>query len=303
VDLEKAKHYLTGPVMSVTTAFDKDGQIDYEGTMRVIDRSIEGGSRTVMLTAGDSHYICLSDEEIAELTKRTCDYVGPKAMVIAADRHYGTDRAVAFAEYCKGVGADIYMAMPPDWGRSCTPQTLAEHYATVAKVMPVMIVTNVFIPRGRHFCLETIERTLGLSDNVLAIKDDMCGNVAHDICGRFHERLAIIAGGQKRNHMNMLSWGVDGYLSSFVSLNPTISRTYWDAIMRGDLPAAVKVIIEQDAPFFDYVDTLAGGFDAAVHGMLELYGLAGRYRRKPYHTIADEDLEELADFLKRKKLL
>jgi 4-hydroxy-tetrahydrodipicolinate synthase len=303
VNLEEAKHNLTGPVMSLRTPFDQDGEIDYDGVKSIIDSSITGGSRTIMLTAGDSHYDCLSDEEIAELTKSTCDHVRDRAMVIAADRRCSTARAVQFARFCKDAGADMYMAMPPDWGHSCTPSSLAEHYKAVADILPLMIVTNVFIPHGRDFCLETIERTLELSDNVLAIKDDMCGNVAHDISGRFHDRLAIIAGGQKRNHMNMLPWGVDGYLSTFVNLNPAISQAYWNGITSGNLPAAVKVMMEQDIPFFDFVVSMTGGFDAAMHGMLELYGLAGRWRRKPYHTIEDEELNKLAEFLKSKKML
>ncbi len=303
MNLAEAKHHLSGPIMSVRTVFDKDGEMDYDGTMRVIDRSMEGGSRTIMLTAGDSHYICLDNQEMAELTKRTCDHVGKRAMVIAADRFYSTNKAIAFAEYCKEVGADMYMACPPDWGQSCTPQSFAEHYAAIAKVLPVMIVTNVFIPRGRTCCLETIERALGLSENILAIKDDLCGDTAHDISGRFHDKLAIIAGGQKRNHMNMFPWGVDGYLSLFVTYNPAIAQAYWAAMERNDLPAATKIILEQDIPFFDFVETFPGGFDAAVHCMLEIYNIAGRYRRKPYHTGTDEELRILADFLSSKSML
>jgi hypothetical protein len=34
-----------------------------------------------------------------------------------------------------------------------------------------------------------------------------------------------------------------------------------------------------------------------MHGMIELYGLGKRYRRKPYHTIVDEDLAVLKEFL------
>ncbi len=295
--IEEAKHFLTGPVMSLRTAFDKEGEIDFKAIRKIIDRGIDGGTRTIMLTVGDSHYDCLSDEEITKLTRITVEQTAGRAMVIAADRYYSSKRAIAFAEHCKELGADMFMPLPPDWGGSCTPESMAEHYAAIAETMPVMIVTNRFISRGIPFGLETLERSFDLSPNVLAIKDDMGGTFAHDIYMRFSERVAIIAGGQKRNHMNMYPYGCTGYLSTFCMYNPDFAQSYWKAIEANHLKEASRLIEEKDAPFFDYILKIKGGFDAAMHGMIELYGLGQRHRRKPYHTITDEDLAGLKEYL------
>ncbi len=304
MNVQEAKHSLTGPVMSMATPFTSAGLIDYDGARNVIDVSIDGGSRTIMLTAGDSHYNCLADDEIAELTRFTCEYTADRAMVIAADRYHSTARAIEFARYTKGVGADMYMALPPDWGGSCTPITLAEHYAAVAEVMPLMIVTNIFIRRGINFGLETIQRALDLSPNIVAIKDDMCGTFSHDLCMQFHDRVAIIAGGQKRNHMNMWPYGCDGYLSTLVTFNPAISQAYWAAIERNNTAAATAVIAEKDAPLFDYlISNVPGAFNAGIHAMLEIYNLAQRHRRKPYYTMNNQETEQLKSFLIEKELL
>ena len=303
MNIQEAKHHLTGPVMSFHTPFDKEGLIDYQGSGRVIDRALEGSSPAVMLTPGDSHYFCLSDDEIADLTRFTCKHVAKRAMVIAADRNHSTDRSVEFAQFCQDAGADMFMALPPDWTSSCTSETLAQHYAAIAQVMPVMIVTCVFSPHGPKFGLETIERTLDISPNVVAIKDDLCGTFGQDLCVGFSDRVAIIAGGQKRNHLNMWPYGCDGYLSTQASFNTDISTAYWQAIQSNDIASAVKIITSQDMPLFKYLLTLEGGFDAGMHGMLELYGLAKRYRRKPYYTMSDEQLEKLKVFLIDTKLL
>ncbi|MBL4574673.1 MAG: hypothetical protein JKY51_01060, partial [Opitutaceae bacterium] len=53
MNIEEAKHSLAGPVMSLRTAFDEEGEIDFEAVRKIIDRGIEGGTRTVMLTVGD----------------------------------------------------------------------------------------------------------------------------------------------------------------------------------------------------------------------------------------------------------
>ncbi len=40
-----------------------------------------------------------------------------------------------------------------------------------------------------------------------------------------------------------------------------------------------------------------------MHGVLELAGFGKRYRRPPYHSLTDEQMEDLAAFLKKKNFL
>jgi len=303
VDLAEVRYHLTGPVVSLHTPFDREGSVDYEGTRVFIDAALAGGTRTVMLTAGDSHYDILSDDEIGEMTRVTVRHTAGRAMVLAADRCYGTRRALMFAEFARETGADMIMCLPPDWACSCTPESLAEHYARVAEILPVMIVTNRFIPRGEAFGLETLERALDVSSDVLAVKDDMCGVFAQKMCAAFVDRCAIISGGQKRNHLNMHHFGCDGYLSTFVPFQTDITRRYWSAIQGNDYGMAATIIAEQDGPFFDYVVGQTGNFDACIHGMLELNGIASRFRRKPYYTLDDTEMECLKARLQELDLL
>lgn len=303
MDIDRVKSCLTGPVMSMRTAFDRSGDIDFPAVQKIVETGIEGGTQSIMLTVGDSHFDCLSDAEIGTLTEATVRQTADRALVIAADRYHSTDRAVTFARSCRELGAGMFMALPPDWAHSCTPRSLADHYATIARELPVMIVTNRFIPRGPAFGLETIERALDLSDRIVAIKDDMGGVFAQDLCMRFNQRVAIIAGGQKRNHLNLHPYGCCGYLSTFAMFNPTFAADYWHRIVNDDLKGAAAMIAEKDAPFFQFLQSVEGGFDAAMHGMIELYGLGQRHRRKPYHTMTDDALAELESFLVRLDLL
>ncbi|MDD5599303.1 MAG: dihydrodipicolinate synthase family protein, partial [Victivallaceae bacterium] len=115
--------------------------------------------------------------------------------------------------------------------------------------------------------------------------------------------LALIAGGQKRNHMNMFPYGCDGYLSTYGRFCPKIAFKYWNFIQKGDLDSAVTVITDYDMPFFELIGTFKGGFDSGIHAALELFGLAGRWRRKPYESASDEEMDRLKGFFRDKKLL
>lgn len=303
ISRNEVKTALTGPIPTIRTPFLTDGSIDYKGLKNMIDFNIHAGAKTIVLTAGDSHLISMSDSEISEITKAVTEHVNGRSMVVAADRWYDTKQAVSFAEYASEIGVDVLMVMPPDWAKSTTPELLAGHYAEVAKRIPVMIVTNVFIPRGIDFGIEVIKQVLKKSSNIVAIKDDMCGEFARKMALLAYEKLTLWAGGLKQNHLNMVPYGCDGYLSTFLSFKPEISHKYWNAFISGNMKAAVRVIEEIDMPFFDFISRFKGGFDAAIHGVLELYGLSGRWRPKPYHSLDDGEMERLAEFLKSKALL
>jgi 4-hydroxy-tetrahydrodipicolinate synthase len=294
---------LTGPSGSIRTPFHRDGSVDFKGLANVIEANITGGSRTVLLTAGDSHYLCLSDQEIAEITKFTIKQVRGRAMVCAADRYYDTNRAVEFAKFARGAGADLCMVMPPDWGHSMTPETLVEHYAAVAKHMPVMVVTNIFIPRGAAFGMAALKLCLQKVKGIVAVKDDFCGDFGRKMALLVSDHWAVWSGGLKQNHLDIHPYGCDGYLSTLVTFRPKVAHDYWQAIQKADLSKARAVIRDVEIPWFDHISKLPGGFDAGIHGMLELYGIAKRWRRKPYYSLSDAEMGTLRACVKKLGLL
>lgn len=295
---EEVRAQLTGPIPSIRTPFTPDGDVDFAALDDLVDRCIDGGAAVLMLTAGDSHFLCLSDEEILEVTRATCRRARGRAQVIAADRSHSTARAVEFAGLARDAGAFCLMAMPPDWGGSTTPASLATHYAELARVLPVMIVTNIFIPRGEAFGLEAVGRALDASADVVSVKNDVGGGFARRLSLDYGDRAAILAGGQKVNHLEMLPFGGgQGYLSTFASLVPEVAARYWAAVSDGDLPLARRICATIDVPFFETVLGLPGGFDAGMHAALEAAGVGTRHRRPPYHTLDAAQAEPVRAFL------
>lgn len=293
---------LTGPIWSIYTPFLRDGSIDYTGLRQQIDFTIAAGCKTVLLTAGDSHYIILSDQEIAEITKAVIAYTASRAMVVVAARTYGTPQAVEFAEFARDSGADVFMVLPPDWGNSSTPETLTEHYATIAERIPVMLVTNVFIPRGVEFGLSTLRLCLERVGNIVAIKDDFCGQFGRKMALLVHDRWAVFTV-LKQNHLDLHPYGCDGYLSLLVGCRPDLSRLYWKNFQAGDLASARRIISDYEMPLLDYLIALPGSWDAGAHGLLELFGLSPRWRRKPYYSLSDAEMEQLKAKLQTLKII
>jgi len=297
------REFLSCPVASIRTPFNKDGGIDFDSLRKYVEFSINAGSKTMLITHGDSLFTLLSDEEIGEITRVVVEQTAGRAMVCAATNAWNTYKTVDFAKYSREVGADILMVMSPDWGHSCTPESIAEHYAAVAAHIPVMVVTNIFIHRGINFGLETLRIASEKVDGIVAIKDDMCNDFGRKMSLLVHNKWAVIAGGQKQHHLNAYPYGCDGYLSTFITFKPDIANAYWAAIQSNDIIKAKNIIRDYDFPYFNFIATLQGGFDAGMHGVYELFHIAKRWRRKPYYSLNDEEMEKLAGFLRQKGIL
>jgi dihydrodipicolinate synthase/N-acetylneuraminate lyase len=97
--------------------------------------------------------------------------------------------------------------------------------------------------------------------------------------------------------MELWPYGCRGYLSTFTTFRPEVTHAYWAAIGAGDVATAVAIIDEIDRPFFNHILAMRGGFDAALHGIMELTGLAQRWRRPPFYSLSDEEMDLLSAFL------
>ena len=295
---EEARNALTGPIMSLHTPFHADGEIDYEGVRRMIDFTIDAGTKSVIMTYGNSLYTLLTDQEVAELTKAVVEHTGGRAMVVAADRQWSTGKEVEFARYAREVGADMLMVLPPDWAASCTVDTFVEHYAAVAEHIPVMVVTGPFGLRPLPLSLEVIRRLRDEVDRIYAVKDDVCEEFGRRLGLLVHDRWAVFASGTKRVLLNALPYGCDGHMSTFIHFRPSLAHAFWDAIDANEMSVARKMIEDWDVPFGDFLASFPGGRDAVKHGIFELSGLAQRWRRRPYYSLSDAEMERVASFLK-----
>lgn len=294
---------LAGPLTSVRVGFLRDGAIDQPGLRRYVDRCVEHGATGLVLTYGDSLYSLLTDDEVVEVTRVVVDQLDRRLPLIAADRQWWTGQAAAFGQYCAELGVDALMVLPPDWTSSSTPETLVGHYRTVAAEIPVVLVTTYMRTRSVQNSLEIIERTLESVDNIAAIKDDVGGNFGARMTTAVSDSWAVIAGGSKSLHLHLWPFGAAGYLSTLTPFQPTIARQYWAATTGANIGEMTRIIERYDRPMFDALATSPGGFDAGLHGWAELVGIYGRWRRSPYHSLTDPQLDTLAQRLSDLELL
>ena len=285
---------LRGPICSVPTIFDQHGHLDEAGVQRVIEVALTGGSRAIMLTWFDSLFPLLTDAEVYRLTQWVIETVAGRALVIAADRSWWTGQSKEFAQWCRSAGADLLMVKPPALGQA-TPDRLVEHYSAVADIIPVMLVGRV--PS------EVLPTLADQVPGIVAFKDDVGGNYGFQVARRYATRWQLITSGHLWEHLHLCPYGAVGWLSNFIIFAPQVDRAYWTALEQSDLQAAREVIFKYDEPWWDLAETFPGGADSLWHATLEVFGVAGRWRRLPYGAPDDTELAQLRAFYQQLGLL
>jgi dihydrodipicolinate synthase/N-acetylneuraminate lyase len=295
IDRAWVRDSLTGPFSAVHPIFKRDGALDWDALRTQIERNLAAGSKTQLLTYGDSLHTLLTDQEVADVLRVVIEHTAGRAMVVAADRAWWTGKECEFADFALAAGADLLMVLPPNWGGGPTHDSYVAHYREVARHIPVMLVTAPFIA-NQATGLAVIRTLRDTEPNVIAIKDDVTGEFARKMALAVHDQWAVFSGGQKQNHLDLAPYGCDGYMSTYLHFLPEVAHAWARAVAAGDLAACAEIIRVYDHPWFEYAAREAGAFDAMFHASQEVFGIGGRWRRSPYHSFTDEQMERLRAF-------
>jgi 5-dehydro-4-deoxyglucarate dehydratase len=241
----------------------------------------------------------LTDQEIANVTRITSEQNAGRKLVVSAGSWW-LGESVRFAEYSKTLGVDVFMPLAPNWAGSASADTLVEYYETISRTIPVMLVTA--IGPGKPIPLATLQKLLDGDNQVVSIKDDICGPYGRRLAALTQDKWAFLSGGRKENHLDQLPYGAHAYLSLYMRCFPQIAHRYWAAIQSENCEEAVAIVNKYDIPFMDFCTKHGAHFDAVLRGAMELTGIAPRWRRAPYTHLDDEQMAHLKTFFAERGL-
>ena len=99
------------------------------------------------------------------------------------------------------------------------------------------------------------------------------------------------------------AYGADGYLSVYARMYPQVSNAFWNAYTTGNMKEAVELVEKYDVALFaDFIAKYKLNFSAVIQGMYEVAGLGQRWRRAPYSSLSDSQMELLRQFLAERGL-
>jgi dihydrodipicolinate synthase/N-acetylneuraminate lyase len=273
------KEQLRGPIVSIPTPFTADYRLDVAGLRRMIQMGLQHKITIFELTAGDSQYFFLSDEEIRQLTKLVVDTVGSHGMTIIGTNAWWTEPAVEFARYAESVGATALQVLKP----SGSEDGIVEHYRKIADSTRLPIVLHGDFP------MPMLER-LAKIDSIVALKEDISLSYYVDGIIRFGKRINCFSGGGLDWFLVGQPYGANAYFDSYATFAPEISVRFWEAVQRNDLKTQTEIVANYDHPFIK-------NFSASFwHATLEHFGVAQRYLRPPQQSYSDTEMAKVKEF-------
>lgn len=296
MERKEAMARMLGPVPSISIPFTREGEVDYAGLANFVEFLIAHQATTLLITLADSLFSILTDAEIEEITRVVTRQNRGRALVVAGTQRWWTQKTVEFARFARECGADMVITAPADWAQNNNNELLMAHYRAVSQELPIMLMTAL---GKRSVPLEVIREAVDTVPGLIAIKDDVCGHYGQHVATLARTGgVTLLSGGRMENHLEVVPYGSNSWLSIFMRFMPDIAWGYWNAVQAGDLRLAARYVERFERPYFeDLTKELGLEFDAVIHASMELQGICGRWRRAPYPDATEEQMERIRALL------
>ena len=172
------KHTIfTGAAVAITTPFNLDGSINYEGLGKNIDYQIDNGTDAIVICGTTGESSTMSDAEHRECIKFAIDYTNHRVPVIAGTGSNDTRYAIELSVEAEKLGADGLLLVTPYYNKT-TQAGLLDHFTIIANsVKTPIILYNIPGRTGMNITVETLEK-LAHHKNIVAIKE-ASGNISY----------------------------------------------------------------------------------------------------------------------------
>lgn len=226
-----------GMSVAMVTPFRR-GEVDHEGTARLVDFMIEGGLENLVVSGSTGEAATCSVEERRALWRFVRERVKGRIPVIAGTGTNNTAESVTLTRMAEEIGLDGAMIVTPFYNKP-TPKGQIEHFRTVARATKLpLILYNVPGRTGTNTKPDVFEAVAG-EKTIVAVKE-ASGNLeqAHAIHARTD--LTVLSGDDALT-LPMIAVGAEGIISVAGNAAPRLMRELSDHARAGRVREAEAV--------------------------------------------------------------
>jgi 4-hydroxy-tetrahydrodipicolinate synthase len=277
--------------LALATPFAEAGEIDFARLERNIEKFIEAGVTSFILSSGTGIHVYLSQSDSRLLVERGCKIINGRAKIIVQTSALAVDDVLERTRHAAGCGADGVMVLPPFFEGPTSDEELVAFYAGVAAVGLPVIGYNV--PKAAGVAI-----TPALLGKLAAIRN-FCS--VKDSSGDFPAHLNLIQTG--RDVMNgadslmlySLYAGCKGLIWGGANIAPRTCLAMVAAAAAGKWTEA-RAIWRKLEPIMSFIES--GDYVKTVYAAADIMGYgAGRPRRPLTSPLAPERLSGLKAIL------
>ena len=287
------KQALRGPVVAMTTPFNKDLSLDLVGLRELTAFYVEQGTPNVIAAGSTGEFYSLTDEERRQVIQTVTEAAAGRMTVIGCCAHSGTALTVELARFCEEIGCDGIMVTPPYYTYSGFAG-LKRHYQEVSDAAEIGIVVYFSgsvlrfphvqsIVQERWKCSDELVE-LAQIPNVGAIKD-ASGNFGfhRDIIRELDGPdgpLAVMGSDGMGYHLWGYLWGSRCFLTGLGNVWPKPEIEFFDRLETGDLEGARQIVDQKEIGYL-CATKATGKYFSCLKYLLNKMGLPGGYMRPP----------------------
>ncbi|MFD0049364.1 4-hydroxy-tetrahydrodipicolinate synthase [Actinomycetes bacterium NPDC127524] len=155
---------------AMVTPFDKNGNIDFNKTTKLVNYLIENGTDSLVICGTTGESPTLSSEEKIALLRHVAEIADKRVPVIMGTGSNNTYASIEFTKKAEQNGADAIMLVAPYYNRT-NQEGLYQHFKAIADstLLPVMIY-NIPGRASVNIAPETVIR-LAEINNIVAVKE------------------------------------------------------------------------------------------------------------------------------------
>ncbi len=294
---------LRGPLVPVLTAFNGN-EHDFDSTCAWVASLIDRGIRMFWTTHGTSHYMCLTDEEILELSRAVAAVTRGRAVFVASTAyHWPAERCIEFCRKAADWGVDS-VKVQIDW-RTWPPtdEQLLEHYSRIAKESPLPLFAYTW---GKPAIRPPLLRRIIDLPQFIGLKNDSGDFAEHTEYLRIIRDSGIdfvaMTGGTMESFLHGYAFGARAFACGTAVYAPRVALDFYSHLTAGRQADAVKVITTYEQPVMASFAEM--GTWACFHHALRLQGkFKSAAMRFPLRSLDAAQQDRVERLLRERQLI
>lgn len=237
------KDWLRGCATALVTPFRKDGSIDEDCFVSLVERQIKNGVGLLVPCGTTGESVTMSEAERLQVIKLTVSTAHKRgAKVIAGTGGNNTAATIEFTRKAREAGADAALIVAPYYNKP-TQAGMFAHFSEIAKSVkgfPIMLY-NVPSRTSSNISAETTLRLADAHENIVATKE---------ASGDFSQVMEILAkrprnfkvfSGDDATTIPLIALGADGLVSVISNEMPKETAKMVDHALNGSFHFARKI--------------------------------------------------------------
>lgn len=284
---------------ALATPFKKDGEIDFECFIKLIEFQIVNGVDALIICGTTGEGSTLTVEEKLQLFDLAVRTVNKRLPVIAGTGSNSTSFALNLAKEAEKTGIDAHLIVTPYYNK-CSQKGIIEHYFTLAdNLTKPLLVYNVPSRTGVNISPETY-KTLGEHENIIGVKeaDPNMGKLVKSLL-LCKDKLDFYIGNDDLISV-AVSLGCKGVVSVLSNVAPQFTHKMAKAGIEGNTAKSSAMQIEA----ITLIDALFSDVNPIpVKEAMDYLGLCGGRMRLPLCSMSPALKENLISILEKNKAI